>query len=115
MKKLWYDAECPICSTFKSELEDRLNGEIEFLPIESTSQNFKYENEEGSYEGRFAISVLMDDFPNLLPSLSILPEDMKAVIMKTLYSLSSMSRTLYKKTVGFRDSLNKKKGCNCGK
>lgn len=114
MKKLKYDETCPICRTFKTELELRSNGEIEFIPLDPDSTNFEYENEQGTFIGKEAISVLLKDFPNLVPSLNVLPLEMREGIMNVMYSLSSIGRTLYKKTISL--GRNKKPGgCNCGK
>ena len=114
MKKLRYDAECPICTTFNNDSASRLGGDVEFIPIEEGAKNFKYQNDKGVYEGKYAISVLMTDFPNLSPSLSILPDEWRDTIATAMYEIASLGRNLYQKINGLKNKLNKK-GCNCGK
>lgn len=110
MKTLWYDETCPICRSFKAELEERTDGELQFKVSDPDSKSFKYENENGVFEGREAIATLMKDFPDLVPVLAMLPENWKIAIMQTMTSIASLGRTIIKKT----EKVLNKKGCNCG-
>lgn len=108
-KKLWYDESCPICRTFKDEIVRRTSGEIECIPCDPSSKDFVYENEQGRHVGRLAIAQLMKDFPKLSPTLSILPEKWRVLIMEAFTSIASVGRTVIKSAVAL-----KTKNCNCG-
>ena len=110
MKTLWYDEQCPICRAFKSELEARTDGELTFEVSDPESKSFRYKNDQGDYEGRDAIAMLLKDFPNLSPTLAMLPEGWRVAIMQTMTSIASVGRTIIKKS----EKLLKKSGCNCG-
>lgn len=112
MKNLWYDASCPICTAFKEDLERRLGDKVIFLEAEEGSKNFKYMNDKGTYEGRYAISVLMSDFPNISPSLMLLPPEWRTMIAKAVYEIASLGRKVIKSVA--KDSVNKK-GCGCSR
>jgi hypothetical protein len=112
INKLWYDEECPICRTFKNELQSRTNGEIEFIVCDPEVKSFKYENSSGVYEGAVAINALVSDFPDLVPALNVLPEEWKKIVFKSIATFASIGRQMYKTTARI---IQPKKPCNCGK
>ena len=108
-KILWYDETCPICRTFKDEIIRRTQGQIECVPCDPNSKDFRYQNENGDFLGRMAIAQLMKDFPNLSPALGILPEKWRVLVMEAFTSLASVGRSVIKATTAL-----KTKNCNCG-
>lgn len=115
MKKLWFDPDCPICAAFKGEIESRTMGEIEFVPSEPDAKSFKYENELGVFEGRDAIAMILKDYPNLVPALSVLPKEWREAVMASMVQLASVGRSAYKSIRNFVVGKTLNKPCNCGK
>lgn len=105
--KLYYDAHCPICTSFVSMLKTKVDlAKISFLPTTSNTKDFRLDISTGKVVyGQDAINELAQAFPAILNYFWMLPQGFKKPALNMVYKAGSVARTVIKKATG----------CGCGK
>lgn len=100
--KLYYDAFCPICTSFASILKNKLDQDkIEFVASSTNDGNFKLILPNGSSKfGQDAINELANTFPTILNYFWMLPNGLKKPALDMAYKIGSTVRKVIKKTGG---------------
>lgn len=105
--KLFYDANCPICSNYVKLMQRRISSDkIDFVPTAGESKDFGYQSFDGTmYEGQAAIDVMANEITEIKEYFWMLPAQYRVPALQAAYKVSSAVRSVIKK-VG---------GCNCGR
>ena len=109
---LYYDSDCPICSTLVKVLKSKLPGNrITFAPLPQTEEVNEIRLSESDtgivYTGTDAIEKLRGVFPAMDSYFWMIPKALRGGALQASYKAVSKVRKVYKKTT-------KSHGCNCG-
>lgn len=106
---LYYDSNCPICSSFARLLKGKLDRtRINVVALASDASDFKLKTPRGAeYVGKEALDILLREFPEVKSFFWMLPTGMRSNAVKATVSVAKSARNL----IG---SLTKRP-CNCGK
>lgn len=107
MHTLYFDAKCPICSTFARVLSSRVSPmQLRMMPLSGESDEFKLATPEGvMLSGPEALNRLLVDFPEIESFFSLLPQSWRQGAVRTAVAAAGVARNV----------MNKFKPCNCGK
>lgn len=114
---LYYDDTCPVCKMFKASVYGYVGDAIEYKPIEKNAKTFRYVSSDGSvYLGKDALRKLLSDYPNIAPTLNLLPEQWKIKVVNAGVHAASMIRSITKNAREMLENTKQKSsngGCGC--
>lgn len=114
---LYYDENCPVCRIFKNRIEKDVGiGAIEFKPAPAESKTFRYvRSNGGTYLGKDALRMMLNDFPGIAPALNILPAAWKEQVIGATVKAAGLIREAIGKFSQRPGTGGKPGGCGCGK
>lgn len=108
---LYYDATCPVCRVFVSQLMVYIGDVVDFVPTANPEEakEFRFTDIFGSeYVGEAGISMMFSMYPQAGAAIPYVPEKYKEAVAKFAYKVGGLARSVIQ-------SISKAtKGCNCG-
>ena len=106
--KLFYDANCFICSNYVRILKLYIPADkLDYEPITGDSSEIAYQSVDGIiYHGHEGIDKLLIEVPETLKYFGMVPYEIRSKTAHAMYTLGSAVRSVIRKVSG---------GCNCGR